>query len=46
MQAHVRERFAVELISPRVEQAREARPVLLLFQGAMLGIVLLALSAI
>ena len=35
MQAHVRERFPVEIVSPSQEQARECGRVLLLFQAAV-----------
>ena len=42
MQATVRERFRVELVSARDEQARDVRPVLLMFQTAVLFVLFIA----
>ena len=42
MPARVGERYPVELVSARVEQAREVRPVLLLFQAAVLFVLFIA----
>jgi putative ABC transport system permease protein len=42
MQARARERWPIELVSARVEQARGVRPVLLLFQTAVLLVLLIA----
>jgi putative ABC transport system permease protein len=42
MPARVGERYPIELVSARVEQARKVRPVLLLFQGAVLLVLFIA----
>jgi hypothetical protein len=42
MPARAGERYPVELVSPRVEQARTVRPVLLLFQAAVLFVLAIA----
>jgi putative ABC transport system permease protein len=42
MPARVGERYPIELVSARVEQSREIRPVLLLFQAAVLFVLFIA----
>lgn len=42
MPARVSSRFPIELVSARVEQARDVRPVLLLFQAAVLCVLFIA----